>query len=664
MKMKKKYLTSTWILLCLSVLLTAGAAACTSGQAQPASPPATAAPAMPPTPTLAVGEGEIAEMTPTAVLATPTPVPSPTATAVPPTADAGVIFDTEALREAVLADLPANAFDHVAVMQLATPIAQRPLWVVYSQGFRNFDLTPVPEHFVAVYANENGQWQEVARQDLNTPMSGEMGVGPDFLYEQGVTQVDFEPSNSWLAVDGGVGAHGGTFQLLRFDGAALHIDVAASSASPGLGYFEDINSDGRNDLMLRLHDYYVFCYACGVRDLHFGVYSWDDAGQMVAERTLQPLAQQTNPAYDANNRAVELANAGLWPQAQTAIADAVQAAAGSAADIVSWNAAIIGLYNQAYQAELTQAPYPLLTNIFYGDFAAALAIVRPHGTAQLLTPNSPLIQGTVAQGNEQWMVDYLLAETNAAIAASPDLAAAYYFRAWGNYLRNPADPAIAADLAQAAALDPNEPLFVQDTPLVNRIQFDPGATSAEVTGELGPMETAVYLLNAQAGQRMTVDLFADDEWARVEVRDAQGELLSGTITPTAWQAELPTHGDVIIRVLADEAAGAYTLRVTIPARIQFDVGATSAAVTGELAAHETADYVLSAAAGQTMDVTIASPGENVLLTVVGADGIPLTNGLMSGAMAWRGQLPVTQDYILRAIATDSDTPFTLTVTIE
>ncbi len=44
----------------------------------------------------------------------------------------------------------------------------------------------------------------------------------------------------------------------------------------------------------------------------------------------------------------------------------------------------------------------------------------------------------------------------------------------------------------------------------------------------------------------------------------------------------------------------------------------------------------------TVDNTL--PNDNVLLTIVGADGIPLTNGLMSGATSWQGQLPDTQDY--------------------
>ena len=63
-----------------------------------------------------------------------------------------------------------------------------------------------------------------------------------------------------------------------------------------------------------------------------------------------------------------------------------------------------------------------------------------------------------------------------------------------------------------------------------------------------------------------------------------------------------------------------------------------------MAAHVSDDYILAAQEGQTMTVDNTLPNDNVLLTIVGADGIPLTNGLMSGATSWQGQLPDTQDY--------------------
>jgi hypothetical protein len=161
-----------------------------------------------------------------------------------------------------------------------------------------------------------------------------------------------------------------------------------------------------------------------------------------------------------------------------------------------------------------------------------------------------------------------------------------------------------------------------------------------------------------------VDLFSPHDDVRLEVRDSNGEWLEGQITSTFWQGVLPETGDYIIRVIGGEAEAEYTLVVTIPSRIEFAPGATSAQVQGNLSAYERHDYILTALADQTMRVVITSPDNNVLLTIVGADGIPLVNGLMSGAWEWQGQLPATQDYIIRALGTDQPASYTLDVVIE
>ncbi|MEJ2749265.1 MAG: hypothetical protein P8183_15370, partial [Anaerolineae bacterium] len=583
----------------------------------------TAVPSIPTTTATAVATPTLAPIQPTD---TAVPTTAPTSTPLPalPTPTAVPEANTDDLLALVQAGLPADAFNGLAVLPLYAPSSERPLWAVYSTGSRNYDLTPLPSHFLAIYTYENGTWQELARQNLDSETDTTY-ASPDFLPEQGVNQVDVTPDAVWLTVDGGVGAHGGTFQLLRFDGQALHIEAAASNASGGIGYLEDLNGDGTPELILRLHDFYVFCYACGVRYLNFQIFTWDAVNQQMVEVSIQPMlmGQQGHPARQPTNRAVELANAGLWADAVAQIDEAQRIAAESAEPTDSytleWDVALIHLYYDAWQAELDHSPYPLLTRIFSGDYAGALAIMRPYSHDQIFNAGTPLIKGTVAEGYEQSVADYILQQTNAAIEAEPDLAAAYYLRAWANFLLNPANPQIASDLAQAAALDPNEPLFA-DTAVTptNRIQFAPGATSAEIDSQLPAEGVAVYVLGASAGQIMTVDLFSQDENMRLEVHDSSGGWLDGQITATMWQGQLPATADYIIRVLDGAPNADYTLRVTIPSRIQFAPGAVSAQVQGDLAAHESDDYILGAAAGQTMTVNITSPNSNVLLTIVGA----------------------------------------------
>ncbi|MCP4425314.1 MAG: hypothetical protein GY803_12535, partial [Chloroflexi bacterium] len=332
--------------------------------------------------------------------------------------------------------------------------------------------------------------------------------------------------------------------------------------------------------------------------------------------------------------------------------------------VLEWNDALIRLYRDAWVAELSYSPYPLLTHIFFGDYTGASDIMRGYTHDQIFSADTPLIKGTMAEGSESWIPDYIFGQVNPAIAAQPDLAAAYYLRAWATFLQNPANPQIQADLDQAAALDPGEPLFTGTAPAANRIQFAPGATSAEISSQIADSGKEVYVLGAAAGQIMSVDLFSTDEFVRLEVSDSGGNWLDGQITPTFWQAELPQTADYVIRVVGGDAAADYTLIVAIPIRIQFEPGAISAQVQGDLNVYERDDYILRALAGQTMTVVINSPDNNVLLAIVGADGIPLVNGLMSSASKWSGQLPVTQDYNIRVLGMDQPATYTLDVTIE
>ena len=87
-----------------------------------------------------------------------------------------------------------------------------------------------------------------------------------------------------------------------------------------------------------------------------------------------------------------------------------------------------------------------------------------------------------------------------------------------------------------------------------------------------------------------------------------------------------------------------------PSRIEFAPGATTATVFGGLAANSIDEYVLYALEGQSMTVTISSPGDQVYLSIVGlSDGFPLVRAA-SDATSWTGVLPGSQDYSIKAVA--------------
>jgi hypothetical protein len=99
-----------------------------------------------------------------------------------------------------------------------------------------------------------------------------------------------------------------------------------------------------------------------------------------------------------------------------------------------------------------------------------------------------------------------------------------------------------------------------------------------------------------------------------------------------------------------------------PTRIRFEPGATSATVAGHIGQSGIDRYVLGALAGQTMEVRITSPDNDVLLDIWGADGTVLKRHAV-GEAYWAGVLPATQDYFIGAVSVGGETNYLLTVVI-
>jgi hypothetical protein len=333
----------------------------------------------------------------------------------------------------------------VEVLSLTPPAGSHPLWVAFTFGMRSFE--PLVNHFVAIYTHDAAGWQEVSRLELECP---------DYLDKTSVQQVAIDPSRIWLEVQGGIGAHSGCYDLLSFDGQTLRSELTTTSPSPGAGQVKDVNEDGKPDVLLDASDPYVFCYACGVRYVQYQVLRWNGSQLVPVELTPLPDSAPTD-VRDLNNRAVNLAGAELWKEAQ---ATAAQALALAPQDpTVIWNAALIGLYAEAYQSQLKDSPYPLLVQVFYGDYAAALDVMRPYPADQIFASDTPLVTGTIASGWEDALSERITMGTTRALAVEPNLAAAYFLRGWATHLVRPGDPQVKTDIEKAAALAPDEPLF-------------------------------------------------------------------------------------------------------------------------------------------------------------------------------------------------------------
>jgi hypothetical protein len=101
-----------------------------------------------------------------------------------------------------------------------------------------------------------------------------------------------------------------------------------------------------------------------------------------------------------------------------------------------------------------------------------------------------------------------------------------------------------------------------------RVQFAPGATSAQVPGALTANGVRHYVLRALAGQRMIVAPHAARGQVRLIISGVDGQvLLSRRVGPPggAYDGILPATQDYLITVRAEGGSGAdYTLDITVP----------------------------------------------------------------------------------------------------
>ncbi len=382
---------------------------------------------------------------------TSVPLPGTDSTPQPPDRVPAAV-PTEDLIAQVTAAAPKEAFGGFTAMPLMVKPRARPLWAVISTGRRNFEVQPLPSHFAAIYTYGDAGWQQLARLDLDDD------VAPDFVDERFVKQVDLDPGRIFIEIPGGAGAHGGTYQLLSFDGSTLRLEIAVQSPSPGMGSARDVNGDGALEVVLDQSDPYIFCYACGARKVQFQVLRWDAGQARLVAIDLQPLpAGQPDSVSTPANRAVELAQAGLWKDAYQAITEAKDAAVGDIS-VLSWDYALIKLHAEALQATL-DAQWPLIQQVFYGDYAAAVDIMRAYKPEEIWTAESPLVTDPLVAPFIKSLSDNLIASATQALEVEPDLAAAWFIRGWGEYLADPTSASARADVAQAAMLAPDDTLY-------------------------------------------------------------------------------------------------------------------------------------------------------------------------------------------------------------
>jgi hypothetical protein len=206
-----------------------------------------------------------------------------------------------------------------------------------------------------------------------------------------------------------------------------------------------------------------------------------------------------------------------------------------------------------------------------------------------------------------------------------------------------------------------------------RIEFEAGAASATVTGDVSQLGVTRYVLRAFAGQTMDVAITTPRSDVLLNVIGADGTPLKRYVDgKSRWRGVLPDSQDYYLEAVSIGAATRLRLRVVLsvpaatpgpaPVRIGFAADATSATVTGHLTGYDADLYVLQASEGQAIDAVLATSPADVLLEIWGADGTVLKRHV-DGEIAWWGVLPSTQDYYLKVVSFGSEADYALTVTL-
>ena len=325
----------------------------------------------------------------------------------------------------------------VKVQPVTNAGGEETLFVAHTYGFPPDD--PSFRQKVSIHAASPEGWKALGRVDLECA---------EYLNEFSVEQVNIDPVNVWLTVSGGVGAHSGCLELLRWDGEELSVIISGFSSSPDAGSVTDLNEDGRLDLLLNNSDPYIFCYACGVRQYWAQLYYWD--GNSLMEVTPTPLAEELPSELRAfNDRAAELAAASLFADALEQIEQAEAMAPENAT--IAWNAIWIRHHLEASREEASASSYPLLNHVFAGDWEEAFSSLWGVGLPVLVS-DQPIPSDSVAAGFEQRIGVLLAQYADTALALQPERAAVHALGAWGRFLMNPDDPAVGRGLQRAAEL--------------------------------------------------------------------------------------------------------------------------------------------------------------------------------------------------------------------
>ncbi|MCA9980974.1 MAG: hypothetical protein KDD89_09075, partial [Anaerolineales bacterium] len=195
------------------------------------------------------------------------------------------------------------------------------------------------------------------------------------------------------------------------------------------------------------------------------------------------------------------------------------------------------------------------------------------------------------------------------------------------------------------------------------INIAPGNTATNLPGQIATNGTATYALRGVAGQSVAINVTSPTNSVFLSIYGASDgvPLALAANGVQSWLGVLPSTQDYIITAVNTGLATNYTLSVIIPERITFAANSVGTVRSGLLGPTGFIHYIFRANAGQEVDLNLQSDTNQVVFKLVGVtDGVVLADGVQS----WRGRVPHTQDYVIRAVNVGRNpSNYTLTVTV-
>ena len=102
----------------------------------------------------------------------------------------------------------------------------------------------------------------------------------------------------------------------------------------------------------------------------------------------------------------------------------------------------------------------------------------------------------------------------------------------------------------------------------------------------------------------------------------------------------------------------------LPRRLEPVRGAAPQHIEGQVDFNRLTAYRVYALAGETLTVSIESPGQDVYFSIFGEDGGQMLASYNEETRTWSGRLPASQDYLVQVVPVSAATTYTLSLNID